>query len=136
MANHENDVPEDRLYTPEHEWLLTEDGVARVGLTGYAQEELGDIVFVDLPASGTEVSFMGKLGEVESVKVASEIFSPAAGEIASINEKLHDAPELVNQDPYGEGWLVTIRLAGPAAQELMDAAGYRELIARLRGESS
>jgi glycine cleavage system H protein len=136
LANHENDVPEDRLYTSEHEWLLSEDGVARVGLTGYAQEELGDIVFVDLPAPGTEVSFMGKLGEVESVKVASEIFSPAAGEIASINEKLHDAPELVNQDPYGEGWLVTIRLAGPAAQELMDAAGYRELIARLRGESS
>ena len=136
MANHENDVPEDRLYTSEHEWLLSEDGVARVGLTGYAQEELGDIVFVDLPAPGTEVSFMVKLGEVESVIVASEIFSPAAGEIASINEKLHDAPELVNQDPYGEGWLVTIRLAGPAAQELMDAAGYRELIARLRGESS
>ena len=136
MTAQDNDVPDDRLYTTEHEWLLQEDGIARVGLTAYAQEELGDIVFVDLPELGREVSFMGKLGEVESVKVASEIFSPAAGEISSINEKLQDTPELLNQDPYGEGWLVTIRLTGPLADELMDAGAYRKLIARLLGESA
>jgi len=136
LTAQDNDVPDDRLYTTEHEWLLHEDGIARVGLTAYAQEELGDIVFVDLPELGREVSFMGKLGEVESVKVASEIFSPAAGEISSINEKLQDTPELLNQDPYGEGWLVTIRLIGPLADELMDAGAYRKLIARLLGESA
>lgn len=134
MANQDTNVPEDRFYTPEHEWLLIEGENARVGLTDYAQEELGDIVFVDLPDAGIQVAFMGKLGEVESVKVASEIFSPAAGDVTSKNEALEDRPELVNEDPYGEGWLVTMRLTEPASQELLDAGAYRELIARLKGE--
>ena len=130
----EEEVPDDRFYTSEHEWLLVEGESARVGLTAYAQDELGDIVYVDLPGAGTSVDFMGKLGEVESVKVASEIFSPAAGEVTAKNEALDDRPELINEDPYGEGWLVTMRLTGPTSNELMDAAAYRELIDRLRGE--
>lgn len=134
MANQETDVPDDRSYTSEHEWLLVEGETARVGLTDYAQEELGDIVFVDLPGAGAQISFMGKLGEVESVKVASEIFSPAAGEVTSKNEALEDKPELVNEDPYGEGWLVTMRLTEPTSSELLDAKAYRALIDRLRGE--
>ena len=134
MANQDTDVPEDRFYTSEHEWLLVEGESARVGLTSYAQEELGDIVFVDLPDAGTQIAFMGKLGEVESVKVASEIFSPAAGEVTSKNQALEDKPELVNEDPYGDGWLVNLRLTEPQSEELMDANAYRELIARLRGE--
>ena len=134
MTTQDEDVPQDRLYTSEHEWLLIDGDGARVGLTSYAQEELGDIVFVDLPDAGMKVDFMGKLGDVESVKVASEIFSPAAGEVTSKNDALEDKPELLNEDPYGEGWLVTLRLTEPASSELMDAAAYRELIARLRGE--
>ncbi len=136
MVTQDDNVPEDRFYTSEHEWLLLEGETVRVGLTFNAQEELGDIVFVDLPGLGTTVDFMGKLGEVESVKVASEIFSPAAGEVTSVNEALADAPELVNADPYGEGWLVTMRLTAPTSDELMDPAGYRSLIARLHGESA
>jgi glycine cleavage system H protein len=134
LANQDSDVPEDRFYTSEHEWLLVDGENARVGLTAYAQEELGDIVFVDLPGAGTQVAFMGKLGEVESVKVASEIFSPAAGEVVTKNYALDDKPELVNEDPYGEGWLISMRLTEPTSDELMDAAAYRELIARLRGD--
>ena len=134
MANQDSDVLEDRFYTSEHEWLLVEGENARVGLTAYAQEELGDIVYVDLPDAGIKVDFMGKLGEIESVKVASEIFSPAAGEVTSKNEALEDKPELVNEDPYGEGWLVTMRLTEPASDELLDANAYRELIDHLRGE--
>jgi len=136
LVNQGDDIPEDRLYTSEHEWLLQEGETIRVGLTAYAQEELGDIVFVDLPAPGATIAFMGKLGEVESVKVASEIFSPAAGEVTAANQALDDAPELVNKDPYGEGWLVTMRPTEPASDQLMDASGYRAFIARLRGEGA
>ena len=135
MTNQPDQVPDDRLYSSEHEWLLQEGDSVRVGLTAYAQDELGDIVFVDLPAVGATVGFMTKLGEVESVKVASEIFSPAAGEVLSVNDALGDAPELVNQDPYGEGWLVTMRPDGPTSGDLLDADGYRALIARLRGDA-
>ena len=134
MTTQGTEIPDDRLYSTEHEWLLVDGGDARVGLTAYAQDELGDIVYVDLPGAGTQVGFMAKLGEVESVKVASEIFSPAAGEVTAKNDALEDQPELVNQDPYGEGWLVTMRLTEPPSDELLDAAGYRELINRLRGE--
>lgn len=134
MTTQGTEIPDDRLYSTEHEWLLVDGENARVGLTAYAQDELGDIVYVDLPGAGTQVDFMAKLGEVESVKVASEIFSPAAGEVTAKNDALEDQPELVNQDPYGEGWLVTMRLTEPPSDELLDAAGYRELINRLRGE--
>jgi glycine cleavage system H protein len=130
-----NLIPGDLKYSSEHEWLRIEGDVARVGITDYAQDQLGDIVFVDLPKAGENVAFMGKFGEIESVKVASEIFSPASGEIAEINAALDQSPELVNKDPYGEGWLVTIRLSDAAeADKLMDAAGYEKLVAKERGQ--
>src|ERR671915_792104 len=97
-------VPEELRYTAEHEWLRVEGDVARVGITDYAQDQLGDIVYVDMPKVGDAVSFLGKFGEIESVKVASEIFSPAAGEVVEINQAIDENPELVNKDPYGEGW--------------------------------
>jgi glycine cleavage system H protein len=105
-----------------------------VGITAYAQDELGDVVYVDLFKQGTSVAFMGKLGEIESVKVASEIFSPASGEIAAVNEALSDAPELVNADPYGEGWLVTMRLSDPTdIERLLTPEEYRALVLREQG---
>ena len=128
------DFPDDLVYTSEHEWLRVEGAEARIGLTSYAQEELGDIVFVDLPDVGTQVQFLAKLGEIESVKVASEIFSPATGEITSRNDALELNPELVNKDPHGEGWLVKILLTEPLSSNLLDALSYRQLVARLRGE--
>lgn len=133
----DENVPEDRLYSTEHEWLLVEGDVARVGITAYAQEELGDVVFVALPDPGTELSLMGKLGEIESVKVATEIFSPAAGTVESVNEALADSPELVNEDPYGRGWLVTVRLSGPPEREqLLSADDYKALLRKLGGEEA
>jgi glycine cleavage system H protein len=130
-----NSIPDDLKYSSEHEWLRIEGDVARVGITVYAQDQLGDIVYVDLPHVGETVKFMGKFGEIESVKVASEIFSPASGEIAEINSALDQSPELVNKDPYGEGWLVAIRLSDASeAGKLLDAAGYGQLVAKERGE--
>ena len=130
-----NSIPGDLKYSTEHEWLRIEGDVARVGITDYAQDQLGDIVYVDMPKVGDSVKFMGKFGEIESVKVASEIFSPASGEIAEINDGLDANPELVNKDPYGEGWLVAIRLSDASeVDKLLDAAGYEDLIKKERGE--
>jgi glycine cleavage system H protein len=130
-----NSIPGDLKYSSEHEWLRIDGDVARVGITDYAQDQLGDIVFVDLPNVGATVAFMGKLGEIESVKVASELFSPAAGEVTEINAALDANPELVNNDPFGEGWLVAIRLSDSAdLDKLLDAAGYEKLVAKERGE--
>ena len=127
-------VPDDLRYSTEHEWLRLNGDLARVGITDYAQDELGDIVYVDLPKPGTPVSFMAKFGEIESVKVASEIFSPAAGEVVEINAALDAQPELVNKDPYGEGWLVVIRVGDTEAlSQLLDAEGYRDLVRREQG---
>lgn len=136
MTTDDNRVPEGLLYSTEHEWLRIEGDEATVGITYYAQDELGDVVYVEQPKVGAGVAFMGKLGEIESVKVASEIFSPAAGEVIATNEALVDAPELVNKDPYGEGWLVKLRLsdATPSA-DLMDAEGYRALLRQEAGEA-
>jgi glycine cleavage system H protein len=129
-----NDIPSDLKYSTEHEWLRVEGDRARVGITDYAQDELGDIVFVDLPKPGQTVTFLGKLGEIESVKVASEIFSPASGEVIAVNEALEQQPELVNKDPYGEGWLAELRLTETARlEELLDADGYKALIDKERG---
>jgi glycine cleavage system H protein len=135
LPDEDANVPEDFRYTREHEWLLIEGQNARIGLTWYAQEELGDIIFLFLPEVGTQVTYMAKLGEIESVKAVSEFFSPVTGVVTSNNEALEKKPELVNQDPYGEGWLVTMHLTEPASEELLDADGYRELIARLRGDN-
>ena len=124
------DVPEILRYTAEHEWLRTEGDEAVVGITAYAAEELGDIVFVELPEVGRTLKKDEALGVIESVKTASDLFSPVTGEVIAVNEALADAPELVNSEPYEGGWMVRLKLEDPAAGEvLMDAAAYKEAIA-------
>ena len=123
-------IPDDLRYSVEHEWVRTEGGRARVGITDYAQDALGDIVYVDLPTVGTEVTAGGKLGEVESTKSVSEIYAPVAGTITAVNDALPDAPERINQDPYGEGWICELELAdGAGIEALLDAAAYSDLTA-------
>ena len=122
------DVPEDLRYSTDHEWARSSDGRVRVGITDFAQDALGDVVFVDLPGTGTTVEPGGPLGEVESTKSVSEIYAPVAGEVVAVNSGLADAPELLNSDPYGDGWICEIVPTDPAAVEaLLDAAGYRQL---------
>jgi glycine cleavage system H protein len=134
MTSPIDDLPADLRYSTEHEWLRIEDGLGRVGITAYAQDQLGDIVYVDLPPPGDLVTFMGKLGEIESVKVASELFSPVGGEVVAVNDGLNGQPELVNTDPYGAGWLVLIRITDPAdVDRLLDAAAYRALVQQEQG---
>lgn len=118
--------PEDRKYTKEHEWAYADGDVVRVGITFYAQDQLGDVVYVDLPTPGARVEQGQPFGEVESTKSVSDLYAPLSGTIAQRNELLDERPELVNQDPYGEGWLVTIEPDDPAAVEgLLDSDGYR-----------
>jgi glycine cleavage system H protein len=121
--------PSDRLYTRSHEWILVAGNEATVGITAYAQEQLGDVVFVELPPAGRQVTKGGVLGNIESVKAVSEVFAPAAGEVVAANGELEAHPELVNQDPYGKGWLVRLKVVGGAAEGLLDAAAYDKLLA-------
>ena len=122
-------VPEELRYTQEHEWLADRGDAVRVGITDYAQDALGDVVYVDLPAVGAVVEAGGVLGEVESTKSVSEIYAPVAGTVVAVNEALSSSPEQVNREPYGAGWLCDIRPADPdAAAGLLDAAGYRQLV--------
>ncbi len=117
--------PENFRYTKEHEWVLVEGDAGTVGITDHAQEELGDIVYVDLPKAGTRVEQGKSLGSVESVKAVSDIYSPVSGEVVESNQALADAPETLNTDPHGAGWLVKIKLSNPAeVQSLMSAAEY------------
>ena len=120
--------PDDRKYTQEHEWVKIEDPTAKTavaGITDYAQDQLGDIVFFELPKVGDSVAHLGKMGEVESVKAVSDLFSPITGEVTEINEKLLDHPELVNEDPFGEGWLIKVTMADVSeADRLMAAQDY------------
>ena len=121
--------PENFRYTKEHEWVRVADGVATMGITDHAQNELGDIVYVDLPKPGSNVEKGKALGTVESVKAVSEIFSPVTGEVTEINTSLADAPEKLNDDPHGEAWLVKIRLLSPEdLAELMSAADYEAYV--------
>ena len=121
--------PNNFRYTKEHEWVRVEDGIATMGITDHAQNELGDIVYVDLPKPGAAVEKGKALGTVESVKAVSEIFSPATGEVTEINGSLADAPEKLNEDPHGDAWLVKIRLRTPEGlMELMSAAEYEAYI--------
>jgi len=124
-------IPEDLRYTAEHEWLAPSgDGTFKVGITHFAQDSLGDIVFVQLPAAGDAFEAGASLGEVESTKSVSEIYAPISGEIVAVNPALEGAPELINSDPYGEGWLVELKAADPAAVDaLLDAKAYGELTA-------
>ncbi|CAN5681256.1 glycine cleavage system protein GcvH [soil metagenome] len=122
-------VPEDLRYTPDHEWLRLEASEGTVGITAYAADELGDIVFVELPAAGTRLEAGSTFGAIESVKTASDLFAPVSGEITAVNEQLTGSPELINSDPYGEGWMLRVRLDDPAALDaLEDAAAYRTRI--------
>lgn len=121
------DYPEDLRYTKEHEWAASQGGdLVRVGITDFAQDALGDVVYVDLPEEGTEVRAGEPFGEVESTKSVSDIFSPVTGRVVDRNAALEDRPELVNEDPYGEGWMVVIEMSeSDQLGELLDADGYR-----------
>jgi glycine cleavage system H protein len=121
-------VPDELRYSSDHEWARTDGDRVRVGITDYAQDALGDVVFVDLPEPGATVAAGGLLGEVESTKSVSEIYAPVAGEVVAVNTALAGAPETLNADPYGEGWICEIEPADPAALDgLLDAQGYRQL---------
>lgn len=123
-------VPTDLRYTREHEWVRLEGGFATVGITEFAAHELGDIVFVELPAVGTSLQEHATFGVVESVKAVSDLFAPVAGEVVAINPALAATPELVNSDPYGDGWMIRVRMSDAAQPEaLLDAAAYDALTA-------
>jgi glycine cleavage system H protein len=121
--------PENFRYTKEHEWVLVEGDTGTIGITDHAQEELGDIVYVDVPKVGARVERGKSLGSVESVKAVSDVYSPVGGEVTAVNEMLADAPETLNRDPHGAGWLVKVRLTAPAEiLELMTAADYQKYV--------
>jgi len=122
------DVPEDLRYSTDHEWARRVDDRIRVGITDFAQDALGDVVFVDLPTEGKVVEAGGMLGEVESTKSVSEIYAPVAGEVVSVNSALADSPERLNADPYGDGWICEMVPSDPASVDgLLDSSGYRQL---------
>jgi glycine cleavage system H protein len=125
------ETPDALRYSQEHEWVKVDGGVATIGITDHAQSELGDIVFVELPAVGAALTKDGTLGVVESVKAVSDVYAPVSGTVLEINAKLADQPEIINADPYGEGWMVkvTMRDAGEASQ-LMTAQQYRDFVAK------
>jgi glycine cleavage system H protein len=123
--------PADLKYTKEHEWVRVEDDIGTVGITDYAQDQLGDIVFVELPEPGKAVKQMEKFGEIESVKAVSELYSPVTGEVVEANPALADSPELVNDSPYGEGWMLRVRLSDPGEiEKLLSAQEYDDFIAQ------
>ena len=120
-------VPDELRYTPEHEWARPEDGKVRVGITDFAQDALGDVVFVELPESGAKLTKGGPLGEIESTKSVSQIYSPVSGTVVEVNAALREKPEQVNAEPYGSGWLVVIEPDdADELSVLLDAAAYRE----------
>ncbi len=121
-------VPDDRRYTEDHEWARLDGGLVRIGITDYAQDALGDVVFVDLPATGISVTAGDTLAEIESTKSVAEVYAPFDGTIAEVNEALLDQPELVNSEPYGAGWFAAITPADASALDgLLDAAGYKAI---------
>jgi glycine cleavage system H protein len=126
MAN----IPADLRYTKEHEWAKLEGDKARVGITAFAQEQLGDVVFVELPKVGAKVTAMKTFGVVESVKAVSDLFAPLSGEVVEANTDLTKKPETVNSDPYGQGWMIVIKLSNPKEMDgLLSAADYEKLVA-------
>ena len=123
--------PEDLLYHPEHDWARIDGDTAVFGITWYAQDSLGELVFFDLPEAGATVTANEPYAELESVKAVSDVYSPLSGEITEVNAALGDAPETINADPYGDGWLVKVKLSDPSETDaLMDAAAYKELLAK------
>lgn len=122
-------IPEDLRYSTDHEWIRVDGGKVTIGITDYAQDALGDVVFVDLPEVGAAVEASASISEVESTKSVSDIYAPVSGTIAEVNADLGDAPERLNDDPYGEGWICVIELTDPAQiDKLLTAADYRELV--------
>ncbi len=122
--------PDNLKYTKEHEWLRVEDGIAVVGITEYAQSELGDIVYIEFPGKGKTFSQNDSVGTIEAVKTVADLYAPVSGEIVEVNEELADTPELVNQDPYEKGWMLKIKLSNPSEVDaLMDSAAYKEHVA-------
>jgi glycine cleavage system H protein len=131
MAN----TPEDNRYARSHEYVHVEGDIGTIGITEYAQKELGDVVFVELPQVGSQLEMGDELGSIESVKAVSELFAPVGGEVVEVNEALADKPELVNTDPWGDGWMVRIRLTDATeADELMSAEEYEEFVQKESGK--
>lgn len=121
--------PDDLRYNKEHEWVRRENGRARIGISHYAQDELGDVVFVDLPQEGSNFQAGEAFAAVESVKAVSDIFAPVSGRVVEVNEELLDKPELINEDPYGAGWIAVIEMDNPAElDDLLDAQQYKEMV--------
>ncbi len=129
--------PDDLRYTKEHEWARTEgDGRIRVGITDYAQDALGDVVYVDIPETGAEVTAGQPFGEVESTKSVSDVYAPVSGTVIERNAQLEERPELVNSDPYGGGWMIAIEVAeGASLDSLLDAGAYASYVAEVQGQS-
>jgi glycine cleavage system H protein len=128
------EFPEDLRYTEQHEWARVEDGRVRVGITDYAQDALGDVVYVEVPEVGTEVRAGEPFGEVESTKSVSDVYAPVSGVVVERNAALADSPELVNEDPYGDGWMIVIEPSDPSELEgLLDASSYRRFTERESG---
>ncbi|MCB2231242.1 glycine cleavage system protein GcvH [bacterium] len=122
-------VPDDLKYTREHEWVKVDGNTATVGITDWAQGELGDIVFVELPDIGAEVAQMETFGTIEAVKAVSELYAPISGKVLEINAALDDDPMVINRDPYGDGWMIKVELSDPGQlEQLLDAGGYKEII--------
>lgn len=129
--------PQQYRYTKEHEWIDVQGDTAKIGITDYAQQELGDVVFVELPNAGAKVEKGKSLGSVESVKAVSDIYTPASGQVVEANSELQNKPETINTDPHGAGWLVKIKLGNPAeVNALMDAAAYEAYIAEKKEASA
>ncbi len=126
--------PEDNLYSKDHEWIMVQDNVGTIGITDYAQHELGDVVYVDLPEVGDTFEANEPLGSVESVKAVSEVFCPVSGEVIEVNSKLEESPELINESPHQKAWMVKIRLMNPEElKELLSAEEYEEYIQEQSG---
>ncbi len=119
-------VPEDLQYTKTHEWVRREEGTATIGITDHAQDELGDVVFVELPEKGTSFSAGDSFGTVESVKAVSDLYAPVGGEVVEVNETLNDSPELINEEPYGGGWMIRLRISEDG--DLLSAEEYEKLV--------
>jgi glycine cleavage system H protein len=123
------DMPKDLRYTNEHEWVRKEGDSATIGITDYAQQLLGDVVYVEMPEAGASVTRGESFGVVESVKAASDIYAPGSGEVVEIHQELDEHPEYINQSPYGQGWIIKVKLSNPSeVDELMDQARYQELV--------
>jgi len=129
------EIPKELRYSEEHEWAAVDDNIATIGITDYAQEQLGDIVYVELPETGTEVTKGDKFGVIESVKAVSDIYSPVTGTVVTVNTGLPNTPETVNEEPYGDGWMIRVEMSDPEElDDLMTAAEYETFIEKAEEE--